>query len=399
MFYYTDNTTSKCLLCQIPCKKCTDLVTCVTCADNYFLYQGKSCISNCPLQFIGINRICEPCVSPCKTCVDSTTKCLSCQQDFFFFNSTNKCVSDCGEGLYEEYLNRTCISCTAPCKTCTNTTNTCLSCSTGILYNLQCIFNCPKKMYNDTSVCQDCPTQCSSCTSKVVCTNCTSSYLLYNNFCITKCPDTHAVITSGVCTKCSSTNCHKCYDNDLCYICISDHSLLNGACLSECPAGYVTNGTHCEQVLASSLESSNSNMFPVPLSIAASVVLIACMMSKLQNPKTFLAGAIYSLLGILQTLALSYYIYLYYIGFYTDYPIGIYIAVGALGLLYILNVFSIAQSIVLCYDKKHTQWKDSSAMNKFYNTFSILIGLLISHKFKNLMFSRLFAFTVFSAPL
>jgi len=100
-------------------------------------------------------------------------------------------------------------------------------------------------MYNDTSVCQECPTECSTCTSKVVCTNCTSSYVLYSNFCITKCPDTHAVIVSGVCTKCSSTNCHKCYDNDLCYNCISDYSLLNGACLSACPAGYATNGTHC----------------------------------------------------------------------------------------------------------------------------------------------------------
>jgi hypothetical protein len=40
-------------------------------------------------------------------------------------------------------------------------------------------------------------------------------------------------------------------------------------------------------------------MFPVPLTIATSVVLIACMMSKLQNQKTFLAGAVYSLVGII----------------------------------------------------------------------------------------------------
>lgn len=101
-----------------------------------------------------------------------------------------------------------------------------------------------------------------------------------------------------MCTKCSSTNCHKCYDNDLCYNCVSDYSLLNGACLSACPAGYETNGTHCNEVLASTLESSNSNMFPVPLTIATAVLLIACMMSKLQNHKTFLAGAVYGLVGI-----------------------------------------------------------------------------------------------------
>lgn len=90
---------------------------------------------------------------------------------------------------------------------------------------------------------------------------------------------------------------------------------------------------------------------------------------------------------------------MYYVGYYNDYPIGIYIALGSLGVLYILNVLSIVQSIVLCYDKKHAQWKDSSAMNKFYNAFSTLVGIVISHKFKNVMFSRLFAFTMFSAPL
>ncbi len=84
----------------------------------------------------------------------------------------------------------------------------------------------------------------------MTCTGCISSYLLYNNFCITKCPDTHAVITDGACTKCSSMNCHKCYDNDFCYTCVSDYSLLNGACLSVCPSGYETNGTHCIEILA-----------------------------------------------------------------------------------------------------------------------------------------------------
>lgn len=74
-------------------------------------------------------------------------------------------------------------------------------------------------------------------------------------------------------------------------------------------------------------------------------------------------------------------------------------AVGALGVLYLLNLLSIVQSIVLCYDRKHSQWKSGSLMNRGYNAFSTLVGLVVSHKFKNLMFSRLFAFVVFSAPL
>jgi len=78
VFYYADSGTSKCLPCTTPCKKCTDSVTCVTCEDTYFLYQGRSCISNCPTLYVGINKICEACAAPCKTCVDATTKCLTC---------------------------------------------------------------------------------------------------------------------------------------------------------------------------------------------------------------------------------------------------------------------------------------------------------------------------------
>ncbi len=207
------------------------------------------------------------------------------------------------------------------------------------------------------------------------------------------------MITDGACTKCSSTNCHKCLDNDLCYICVSDYNLLNGACLSVCPTGFETNGTHCLEVLAETLESSNSNMFPVPFTIVTSVVLIACLMSKLQNDKTFLPGAVFALIGVAETLALLYFIYLYYITLYLDYPIGLFIALGALGVLYLLNVLSIVQSIVLCYDKKFCIWRDSSCINKFCNALSTILSIFISHKFKHLMFCRLFSFGVFSAQL
>lgn len=76
-----------------------------------------------------------------------------------------------------------------------------------------------------------------------------------------------------------------------------------------------------------------------------------------------------------------------------------YVALASLGVLYILNLFSIIQSIVLCYDKRFSSWRDASILNKLYNMFSTFISLSLSHKFKNLMFSRLFAFVIFSAQL
>lgn len=76
-----------------------------------------------------------------------------------------------------------------------------------------------------------------------------------------------------------------------------------------------------------------------------------------------------------------------------------YVVLAALGILYILNLLSIIQSCVLCYDKKFCQWRDSSLLNKIYNMFSNFISLVISHKFKNLIFTRLFAFCIFSSQL
>jgi hypothetical protein len=76
-----------------------------------------------------------------------------------------------------------------------------------------------------------------------------------------------------------------------------------------------------------------------------------------------------------------------------------YVALGALGMLYLLNVLSFVQAIVLCYDRKFTQWKDGSALNKVFNFVANLVGMMVSHKFKNLMFSRLFSFNMFSAMM
>lgn len=68
-------------------------------------------------------------------------------------------------------------------------------------------------------------------------------------------------------------------------------------------------------------------------------------------------------------------------------------------MLYVLNIVSIIQSIILCYDKKFTQWRDTAILNKCFNGFSIIISVCLSHKFKNILFCRLFAFHIFTALL
>jgi hypothetical protein len=51
-------------------------------------------------------------------------------------------------------------------------------------------------------------------------------------------------------------------------------------------------------VLSASLEVPNKS-FPVPFTIAGVVLIIACLMSRLQFQETYLSGAIYSLIAIL----------------------------------------------------------------------------------------------------
>lgn len=104
---------------------------------------GNSCLTVCPFGYTGINKLCQACLGNCATCQDIVTKCLSCKTDTYLLASSFTCVTTCGTGLYIDYLNRICVACTDPCRTCVNSTDTCLSCTTGILYNSQCLNQCP----------------------------------------------------------------------------------------------------------------------------------------------------------------------------------------------------------------------------------------------------------------
>lgn len=192
---------------------------------------------------------------------------------------------------------QSCVYCTPPCKTCASTATTCLSCLTGALYNYRCLANCPAQHFSQSGVCQQCPSQCAACSSLNNCSSCNSGSVLYNNYCVTSCPSTHAVVLSQTCTLCSGASCHECTSADVCTTCDNTYSLLNGACLGECPASFKSNGTHCLDINQEVLTTPNS--FPVPFSIAGAVLLIACLMSKLQFSNTFLPGAIFSFFGIL----------------------------------------------------------------------------------------------------
>lgn len=78
--------------------------------------------------------------------------------------------------------------------------------------------------------------------------------------------------------------------------------------------------------------------------------MIACLMSRLQFSQTYLSGAAYSFLGLLELLALVYFLYLYYKDYYSNQGVPLWIGLGSLAFLYILNIVgTIAQCVFLCY--------------------------------------------------
>ncbi len=81
-------------------------------------------------------------------------------------------------------------------------------------------------------------------------------------------------------------------------------------------------------------------------------------------------------------------------------PVAAYIGFGALGFLYIMNIAAtIAHSIFLCYEKEFVDWTARSKFNKCFYYFTNAMGLVANHKFKNILFCKLFTFKVFCAKL
>lgn len=76
--------------------------------------------------------------------------------------------------------------------------------------------------------------------------------------------------------------------------------MFNSQCISTCPNETVSNGTHC--VTSSGSETIDKTLsgkiFPLPFTIAGTVIMIAAGISKFQNSNTFFSGAVYSLLGL-----------------------------------------------------------------------------------------------------
>jgi hypothetical protein len=76
-----------------------------------------------------------------------------------------------------------------------------------------------------------------------------------------------------------------------------------------------------------------------------------------------------------------------------------WLLLGGMGALYLLNfIFLIVQNISLRNDKRLKSWLGGTFNTCWYYLLSLL-GLFTTNKLKNLLFSKLFAFSVFSVRL
>lgn len=137
--------------CQGDCELCSlTLTNCTACKTlNLFI---NTCMQDCPSRTIALNQICEPCLSPCDTCVNSTSKCLTCTDDSSLFLSQQqyKCVGAalCPDLTYPDTLTQVCSSCQSPCVEC-ESLSVCVTCIEGYFLltgSGACVVECPTGM-------------------------------------------------------------------------------------------------------------------------------------------------------------------------------------------------------------------------------------------------------------
>ena len=147
----------------------------------YFL-SGSSCVVFCPPDEYGLvtSLKCLSCVTGCNTCFGGdSSSCYTCKADivngvltdFFLVYQSTQCSTTCSSNQYGNTTGHTCQLCNINCKTCVNTSTTCLSCgfsSIGAnLYLLgsQCLLTCPDSYFASLGInqCVSCHVGCASC--------------------------------------------------------------------------------------------------------------------------------------------------------------------------------------------------------------------------------------------
>ena len=253
---YIDSNQS-CAKCCSPCRKCSNAETCITCVDNFFILQNfcyqcnKNCKTtndNCKCETcndVGYylkNYQCLQCDSYSKTCKDSSSFCLSCNNGYYLTSSNlcEKCPDTCNECTDENtctsckdnhfLLIDKCYQCNKDCKT-TSDNCKCETCNDGYyLNNYQCL---------------QCNSICNSCLDSDRCTSCKDNFFIFNFKCYQCNKDCKLLIDNCRCITCEEgyflknyqclkckPNCKTCINKDnYCTSCNNTKLLYNNSCI------------------------------------------------------------------------------------------------------------------------------------------------------------------------
>ncbi|KRX04787.1 WW domain [Pseudocohnilembus persalinus] len=308
--YYTDDVNNLCVACEAQCETCgwvSGVVECLTCYANTYLYQGD-CLTDCPDGMYGEDSTltCEDCFSGCTLCettYDNCSECVtgyylygntcditcptsgliyavgyptnacvvySCDDvncEFCFATSTNMCrscnvgyylqgfvcVTECGNGYYEDTATNACQLCDPSCVTCDTSPTYCDECVSPTYYlytpEMECITNCDSYQgwYTGTTQCEQCNVACKICTAGTAndCSSCNPNYYLFGTSCLSVCPVEYFANTNSLtCEECVEP-CKECtnYNNngEFCTSCIDNYYLYNNDCIVSCPLGWIGN--------------------------------------------------------------------------------------------------------------------------------------------------------------
>jgi hypothetical protein len=116
-------------------------------------------------------------------------------------------------------------------------------------------------------------------------------------------------------------------------------------------------------------------------------------MSKLQYSNTFMPGALFALIGIIEWGALLYFLYLYHTSSFFAKDTPFFVGLASIVYLEFLNLFSLGmQNYLMCTDTPFVSWFQESTPHKIATVSVNIVSTLITHKFRNILFCKLFNF-------
>lgn len=249
------NSNLQCVQCINNCTVCSSETNCTLCTGGYFL-QDQKCVTRCNLGYYISGVVCEKCQDGCAHC-DRAGSCLICEAGRYAFNGL--CYVNCPSGSIAEVTNMTCLACNSPCGTCTQHPSKCLTCLSGNFFEFGCVDSCPVGTYSENKTCKYCAFECAACLGSAnTCIACPDGQYLFEAKCYAKCP---IPLVNGKCpnlcpagyfTQAANGNCVKCSDKckscdgaaDKCTSCASGVA-SNGVCVPSCPANTLSVNGNC----------------------------------------------------------------------------------------------------------------------------------------------------------